>query len=103
MRAQYDLYCSFPVTCVDSTLVCCSVLEPFAALFATRVKMEEVKIFSCVINRYRDCKRNSNSQRIDMGNKFNPSVYIYIYIYICISTVKVYDHVAYYYIMLIGD
>ena len=80
MRAQYDLYCSFPVTCVDSTLVCCSVLEPFAALFATRVKMEEVKIFSCVINRYRDCKRNSNSQRIDMGNKFNPSVYIYIYI-----------------------
>jgi hypothetical protein len=101
MQAKYDWYYSFPVTCVDSTLVCCSVLKPFTAYFATRIKMEEVKIFSCVINRYQDYKRNSNSQRIDMGNKFNPSVYIYIYIYI--STVKVYSYVGYYYVTLIGD
>jgi hypothetical protein len=76
MQAKYDWYSSFPVTCVDSSLVCCSVLEPFATYLATRVKMDELKIFSCVINRYEDYKRNPISQRIDLGNKFNTSIYI---------------------------
>jgi hypothetical protein len=39
--------------------------------FRRRVTMEEVRIFSCVIDRYQDYKNNSNSQRIDLGNKFN--------------------------------
>jgi len=38
-----------------------------------------------------------------MGKKFNSSVCVHIYIYIYISTVKVYSHVGYYYVMLIGD
>jgi len=71
MQAKYEWYCSFPFTCVDSWLVHCSVLEPFEAYFATRVTMEEVRIFSCVIDRYQDYKKNSDSQRIDLGNKFN--------------------------------